>query len=328
MKISALIPTYNRRIQLVQAVESVLAQSVPVHEIIVVDDGSTDGTPEEVRQRFGSRVKLLTQSNRGCAAARNIGIGAATGDWIALLDSDDVWYPAKIDLQMKALAELGSEFGVCFTDCHYRGDPFRRHSVFEEVGIARMPYFGALDSPAEYVLSGREPFYTPSLLISRSLLTELGGFDEDLALRSDTDMFFHLCFRSRFCYVAEPLVCIDRNPSRAVGICNMYATRDDRKYKSIQKMYRNWLALPELGVQRYHRTIRDQLRNISYESLEAKLHKIRIESALREVAELRRSGEKVSAIMTTLVMRKVEKGWRRIAQSCSAPNGRSPEPSK
>jgi len=92
MQISVIIPAWNRAERLVRALDSVFAQDLAPHEIIVVDDGSTDHTRELVARRFGG-VRYLYQQNRGVSSARNAGIRAATGDWIALLDSDDRWHP-------------------------------------------------------------------------------------------------------------------------------------------------------------------------------------------------------------------------------------------
>src|SRR6266436_6780983 len=92
MRVSAIIPCYNAERWIGGALRSVAAQTYPPHEIIVIDDSSTDGSLAQIRQS-GVPVKLLTVSARNAAAARNAGIEAATGDWVALLDADDVWYP-------------------------------------------------------------------------------------------------------------------------------------------------------------------------------------------------------------------------------------------
>jgi len=94
MNLSAILPTYNRRALISRAVESVLAHTVPVNEIIAVDDGSTDGTAEAVQSQFGPRVMVLWQPNAEVSEARNHGIHAARGEWIAFLDSDDSWLPS------------------------------------------------------------------------------------------------------------------------------------------------------------------------------------------------------------------------------------------
>ncbi len=100
VSISVVIPVHNCDRYLAEAIQSVLDQTYPVHEIIVVDDGSTDRSAT-IAQQF-SQVKVVTQTHQGAAAARNLGIRVATGKFIAFLDSDDVWLPEKLDRQMQA----------------------------------------------------------------------------------------------------------------------------------------------------------------------------------------------------------------------------------
>ena len=96
IRISAVIPAYNCEKYIGRAIQSVLSQTRPVDEIIVVDDGSTDTTAEIVRS-FGDKVKLIQQENAGECAARNTGIKAASCQWVAFLDADDEWLPEKIE---------------------------------------------------------------------------------------------------------------------------------------------------------------------------------------------------------------------------------------
>jgi glycosyltransferase involved in cell wall biosynthesis len=315
MKVTALIPTYNRQAHVLRAIDSVLAQTVPVDEIIVVDDGSTDGSAEAIRSRYGSRVKLFCQENAGAASARNRGIREASGEWIALLDSDDVWLPMKIERQFEALAALGDEFGVCFTDCSYEGDPARVLSVFQETGFAQAPKFGSLEEPAKYVLGESEPFYTPSFLIRRSLFQKPDAFDIAMVVREDTDVFFRLSFKTKFCFVSEPLVRIDRNPSRAVALCNIFLNGDDRAYDSLKRMYSKWLELPEVVGSKYETLIREKLRDIYYDSAECKIHQMRIAPALQEIGRLKEIGDHYPMIFATFLSRKIAKLRRRFKNS-------------
>ncbi len=118
MKVSVVIPTYNRKHFICFAVDSVLEQTFSDYEIIVVDDGSTDGTAELLSSKYGNKVICLQQENRGFGAARNHGVNAATGDYIAFLDSDDLWHKDKLELQvtimerLPKLAFLFSEFSI------------------------------------------------------------------------------------------------------------------------------------------------------------------------------------------------------------------------
>ncbi len=104
MKVSVIVPLYNREATIGQALRSVLEQSVPPSEIIVVDDGSVDGSAEVVRALADPRVHYLHQANAGAGAARNRGLEVAQGDWVALLDSDDWWLPTRIASAAAAVA--------------------------------------------------------------------------------------------------------------------------------------------------------------------------------------------------------------------------------
>lgn len=114
MKVSVIIPTYNRSKLLVAAVESVLAQTYQDFEIIVVDDGSTDDTEQQMR-RYVGRVTYIKQRNSGVNAARNHAISVSSSEYIALLDNDDLWLECKLELQV-ALLERHTEAGFVFSD--------------------------------------------------------------------------------------------------------------------------------------------------------------------------------------------------------------------
>ena len=134
--VSVVIPAFNGERFIGPTIESALAQTYSSVEIIVVDDGSTDATQEAVR-RFGDRVRYLRQSNQGGAAARNQGISAARGDWVAFLDQDDLWLPQKLERQAAVfLAEPSTV--VCFTRWSRRddqGNPMMHGSTAERDGL-------------------------------------------------------------------------------------------------------------------------------------------------------------------------------------------------
>ena len=314
MTVSVLIPTYNRQAHVVRAVDSVLAQTAPVDEIIVIDDGSTDGTSEAIRRQYGPRVRVLQQENQGVSAARNYGIREARGEWIAFLDSDDFWLPTKIERQVEALTALGGGFGLCFTDNIFSGNSDLRQSMFQENGFSCVSKFGQLEEPATYILAEREPFYTSSLLVLRALLREPDNFDDAVVMREDTDLIFRLCFRTHFCFASESLVVVDRAPSRKDGLSDlMNSSRDDRKYDSLIRVYNKWLALPEVARSAYEDRVRELIREVYYDSVEAKIHELRIGPALREIGRLRSTGQTHASIVSTLFSRKVAKMRHRLA---------------
>ena len=307
LNISVVIPAYNRRDYVTRAIDSVQKQTVPVEEIIVVDDGSTDGTAELVRKQYGTTVRVLTQENRGVSAARNHGIQEACGDWIAFLDSDDVWLPRKVERQIEALSLVGGDLGVCFTDNVFDGDPSMDLTMFQEKGFVGVPKFGTLQDAAQYIVSGREPFFTSSLLVRRSIVNEVSGFDETLVIGEDTDLFFRLSFRTAFCFAAEPLVRIDRTPSRPFILCDVCSDRGDRKYDSLERWYSKWLSMPEVVGTKYEEPVRELLRLVYYSSIEAKIHDFRIKPALNRIAKLKALGTGYSSILANLFWRKLEK---------------------
>ena len=105
MKVSVIIPTYNRANLVTEAINSVLMQSCKDIEIIVIDDGSTDNT-SKVLKTFGDRIRYIKQKNMGAGAARNRGLKEANGKYIAFLDSDDIWLDFKIELQVAIMEKL------------------------------------------------------------------------------------------------------------------------------------------------------------------------------------------------------------------------------
>src|ERR1017187_5289101 len=123
--ISVVIPTYNRCQMLMTAIESVLAQTYPAFEMVVVDDGSSDGTGEILQrfidQRYGrgmqtQPIRYFYQSNQGQSVARNKGVEEARGEWIAFLDSDGLWFSEKLEWQVRAVAQFKNDCGACLTD--------------------------------------------------------------------------------------------------------------------------------------------------------------------------------------------------------------------
>jgi glycosyltransferase involved in cell wall biosynthesis len=302
VKVSALIPTYNRKDHVVRAIESVLAQTVPVDEIIVVDDGSTDDTVAVVESRFGDRLKLIRQKNRGVSAARTAASEAAQGEWLAFLDSDDEWMPTKLERQFEALAALGAEFGACFTNCAFSGNRDMQASAFEVARFNMPSKFGALPNPLKHILARDPIMFVQSLLVRRSLIKELNGFDEAMMIAEDTDVLFRLSFKTQFCFVADPLVIVDRTPSRAVGLIELYSQRDDRKYSSLLHLYTKWLAMPELMDAEVRQKIQSDVRSVKYEFAIVRLYQWRFTDAFQKILELKQNGESYAAIFATLVV--------------------------
>lgn len=191
--VTAVIPVYNGAAEIRRSIESVLGQTRPVDELIVVDDGSKDATAEIVRS-YGSRVRLLTQANAGVAAARNHGAREARSEWIALLDHDDEWLPRKIEIQMAAL-ERRPEAKISYTG-------FWMHALGGVVERRHLP--AAKLWPEARV---RNPFPPSVAMVRRAELLASGGFTERLRGASCEDWEFFVRFLSAHppLEVPEPL---------------------------------------------------------------------------------------------------------------------------
>lgn len=181
MNVSVIIPSFNRRAVLSRALHSVYAQSLPALEVIVVDDGSTDGTDEMVQTRF-PQVTYVYQPNGGVSAARNNGIRLAQSEWIALIDSDDEWRPEKLRRQYEALVRY-PDFRVCHT---------------EEIWIRRGKRVNAKRIHAKaggWIFQHCLPLCAmspSSILIHRDVFDEVGLFDETLPACEDYDLWLRI----------------------------------------------------------------------------------------------------------------------------------------
>jgi len=289
-----------------RAIDSVLTQTEPVDEIIVVDDGSTDGTAEAIRSRYGSRVTVLSQKNAGVSAARNRGIREAQGEWIAFLDSDDAWLPTKLERQLEALATRHTEFGACFTDCRFVADPRLRQSAFELGGLEKCEPCGILDNPLKYVLARHPVIWVPSLLVRRSLLNKLGGFDKTMVVAEDTDLLLRLALNTKFCFVSEPLVKIDRIPSRP-RLIELYSLKSERMFSSKEHMFRKWLSLPEMTNPEVRAQICESLRSLYDDWTIRKLYQFSFFEAFAKMREGRRMGDSYLRILSKLAFRAVRR---------------------
>ncbi|MFO1429879.1 MAG: glycosyltransferase [Candidatus Competibacteraceae bacterium] len=175
--ISVVLTTYNRAGYLGEAVESVLSQSYSAIELIVVDDGSTDGTAT-VLAAYAARLQYFFQENRGCSAARNVGIAKASGNFLAFLDSDDIWVPHKLTLQMKTLGQA-PEIEAVYGHAEQFVSP-----ELDEKAKARLRHLAGRTLPAPLACS---------LLIRREAFERVGSWDESLRLGLEADWYARAC---------------------------------------------------------------------------------------------------------------------------------------
>jgi glycosyltransferase involved in cell wall biosynthesis len=209
-RVSVVIPAYERADVVGRAIDSALAQTVTDIEVVVVDDGSTDDTAAAVDGYEDERVRLLVhETNRGVSAARNTGVDAATGEYVAFLDSDDEWLPRKLDRQLSTLAARGDGWVGAYCDVRTAGlsvagrlaalvsDRLFRSTAAREGGREL----------AESLLS-MQVFMSPgsTLLVERAVLDRTDGFDEGLSIYEDWDLVLRVLALGQIAYVDDPLV--------------------------------------------------------------------------------------------------------------------------
>jgi glycosyltransferase involved in cell wall biosynthesis len=197
-RIAVVVPAFNREAVLGRALESVLSQSCPPQEIVVVDDGSTDGTAA-VAGRYG--VRVLHQVNRGAAAARNAGVAATSANWIAFLDSDDEWDLGYLERMTQALHHTGGTASLYFADT-LRAVPGRQcSSHWDDAGFRPLGLLDCRDRGVRWVEKAIHPMMVQSSVVSRAALRRVGGFREDLRTREDTHLLLALCASEPVCAV-------------------------------------------------------------------------------------------------------------------------------
>ena len=199
-KVSVIIPTYNRAHLVGRAIRSVLNQTYQDFEIIVVDDGSTDNTEEVVKSFIDPRIRYIRhEKNKGAAAARNTGIKAAKGKFIAFQDSDDEWLPEKLQKQMKVFENAPPRVGVVYTDMWRLRGGERRYwhspAIRPEDGIV---YKQALDRVMGIGIQ--------TAVIKRECFAKIGMLDEQLPRFIDLELFVRLSKCYYFYHINEPLV--------------------------------------------------------------------------------------------------------------------------
>jgi glycosyltransferase involved in cell wall biosynthesis len=194
-EVSVIIPTYNRRAMLVAAIDSVLAQSFRAFELIVIDDGSTDGTAEHLA-RLGETIRIERIEHRGPAAARNRGVELALAPLIAFLDSDDLWAPAKLERQL-AFMRANPGCAICQTNEIWIRDGRRVNP-----GLRHRKRAGDI-----FIDSLRTCLISMSATMMRTdLFRSLGGFDESMAAAEDYDLWLRILIDHEAGLLDQPMV--------------------------------------------------------------------------------------------------------------------------
>ena len=269
VKVSVIIPVYNGEAYLADAIESVKDQTYTDWEIIAVDDGSKDRSPlilQEYEKGLSAKFRLLTQSNQGISPARNLAIEVSSGEYVALLDSDDVWFPEKLELQVSVLERM-EEVAMVYSDCTVVD---RQGNVIRKTYFEKPPLHGVIFR--ELLLSNCIP--SSSALIRRSVFQQVGSFNPAYRIAMDYDLWLRIADRYPIEVIDRPLMQYRVHPG---GISSNRAEmiREDLEITEM------WLQQrPELGEQLSDRLLQKQ-RNFRYHLFLHHLHSRELRKAAR-----------------------------------------------
>ena len=230
--IACVIPAYNRQDTIGEAIESVLKQSRQPDEIIIVDDGSTDDT-QEVCQRYTANIRVISQENGGASSARNRGAKEANSEWIAWLDSDDVWTETYLSTVEEAIVETSGKAQLYFSNIELDREQFKNNRIWDHLSI---DFDGALycvfDDPPKFALKHHFMAMLQTSVMNKEAFDKLGGFDETLSVHEDLHMFLMFFLSFSVCAVNQV------GGLMGAGQCNRLSNSNLlRKLRDSQRMW-------------------------------------------------------------------------------------------
>ena len=245
-RVSIIIPTHNRKAFVMEAIVSVLAQTYEDFELIVVDDGSVDGTGEALK-RYEESLHYLYQANQGVSVARNNGLALAQGEFIAFLDSDDLWLPKKLAIQV-AFMDQHPEAQICYTDELWvrrgvRVNPKKRHAKYSgEIYPHCLPL--CIISPS-------------SAIMRRGLFEQIGTFDPGLPVCEDYDLWLRVAARFPVFFIPQRLIV--KRGGHPDQLSRQEWGNDRYRVMALAKILELGVLTPELRmltIQELHRKVR------------------------------------------------------------------------
>lgn len=255
--VSVIIPTYNRAHVVGAAIDSVLAQSSPADQILVVDDGSTDDT-RALLEGYGDRIEPVFKANGGAAGARNAGLARARHPWAAFLDSDDLWPTDRLailrrDLRSDAEARAGTDAPppvAHMGEARMTGDGY--DAKLSDIRGFPGPTGRAErdEDPLRRVIAG---VFSQATAVRLDLAVELGGFSEDMEVHEDTAMFSALATRGPWLFTGDETAVIRRLPGDDMALSNLESTKRLR-YRALHLLFlerlaaRPWLTAAQRAV--------------------------------------------------------------------------------
>lgn len=198
LSVSVVIPTHNRRELICQAVDSVLWQSVQAEEVIIVDDGSSDGTAEVLERRYGRRICVIRQPNRGVSAARNAGIRSAKGDLLAFVDSDDRWLPGKLEYQLPIMEDKRVVLSFASFAVIPNGAAWFDNTETHARKLIERPF-------SELCREDRPWIHLGACIMRRDAVMRVGMFNERMRIAEDTLLIYRLGFEGFFASIPDVL---------------------------------------------------------------------------------------------------------------------------
>lgn len=268
--ISVIIPLYNREDTIIGCLSSIVNQSHPPDEVIVVDDGSTDNSRSVFEKWLSSadtgkvEIKYLSQENRGKSAALNTGVEASSGDWVAFNDSDDIWLPKKIETQMTLLARH-PEIDACLADSGYANNSELNQTGFEISNFSESQLVdGVLQNSHRYLARNPNGFFMQSMLVRRKLIPEIFPMNPDLRVAQDIDLIFRVSLLTDYCVCYETLVQIDRTPSRSIGLTKEHNMKSVYRLKIKEQIMCGWLSIQSERLNEARKAISNRLSSLQH----------------------------------------------------------------
>ncbi|HEX2101905.1 MAG TPA: glycosyltransferase family A protein [Candidatus Synoicihabitans sp.] len=243
--VSVIVPSYNRAPLLPASLTSLFRQTVPVHEVILVDDGSTDDTPAALERfrvehpEWRDRLRVLRQANHGKPVAVNRGLEIATGVWVGFNDSDDVWLPHKLETQLAVLHRF-PESAACVSNTYWDQT---NDTLFDQAEENLTEVAALIPDAPELFVRRRHGILMQTALVRREIVHAIGGFDPELRIGQDFDFLFRTSLRTPMCYTKEPLVRLNRDPDDAHRLTAVAPANSEKRLRAHHYMLRQWAPL-------------------------------------------------------------------------------------
>ncbi len=276
-RFSVIIPLYNKAPYIRKAVESVMAQTCGDWELIVVDDGSTDGGGYNVKDISDSRIRLVRQENAGVGAARNKGVSLSTAPYITFLDADDWWEPTFLE-EMSGLIARHPTAGIYGTGYYIVKNGRKR---LAPIGVSEEFAEGEINYCTVYAKTLCMPLTSITVAMSRTIFDEMGGFKPYLKLGEDFDLWIRIALKHKVVFLNKPLSSYNqdvdvtyrgthhlRNPKEHM-LWNLGYLEPEEKvnpdYKQLIDNLRTYGLLPYLLTKQYRSDARQELAKVNWE---------------------------------------------------------------